>query len=221
MRNLKYFLAIDIGASSGRHILSHVENGKMVLEEIYRFPNGGVEKDGHLIWDVESLFSEIKNGLKKAGEMGKTPVSVGIDTWGVDYALLDKNDELLSEVFCYRDIRNDYSAEKVHEIMPFNEIYSRTGIEFAVFNTVYQLYGDKLSGKMEKAETFLQLPDYFNFLLTGVKKNEYTNGTTTALVNKDTHDWDYEIIEKLGYKRSLFKPLSQPTTVVGEIKKEI
>ena len=218
---MEYSLAIDIGASSGRHIIGSLVDGKMVLEEIYRFPNGPIVKDGKLVWDIERLFGEILTGLKKAKEIGKIPKTIGIDTWGVDYALLDDKDNLIGEVYCYRDDRNENSSKKVHEIIPFEEIYKKTGIEFAEFNTIYQLYDDVLTGRIQNAQSFLELPDYLNFLLTGVKKQEYTNATTTALVNTKTHDWDFELIEKLGIKKTLFKKLSQPTETVGELSSKI
>ncbi len=222
----EYFLAIDIGASSGRHIVAYLENGRMITEEIYRFENGPQNKtayDGkpHLMWDHERLFEEILNGLKRAKELGKVPVSVGIDTWGVDYALLDENDQAIGGIYCYRDARTEKTLPMVHDKIPFASLYEKTGIQFASFNTVYQLLDDKLTGRMEKAKSMLMLPDYFHFRLTGVKKQEYTNATTTGLVNAVTHQWDEEIIEKLGYKKELFGELTQPGTVVGEFSEEV
>ncbi len=142
---MKYFLAIDIGASSGRHIVGWLESGKLKTQEIYRFTNGTDTKGGHLIWNTERLFTEIKNGLKKAKVIGKIPSYIGIDTWAVDYALLDKEDKLISEVFAYRDSRNIKAAEAVHRKIPFNLLYKKTGIQFQTFNTIYQLFADKLS----------------------------------------------------------------------------
>ena len=223
---MQYYLAIDIGASSGRHILGWIDGGKLHTKEIYRFSNGAtasIGKNGRkqLKWDIERLFSEILNGLKAAGEMGKIPYSVGINTWGVDYALLDANDQAIDGVFCYRDARTERTIHTVHGIVPFEQLYQRTGIQFATFNTVYQLYDDFENGRMEKAESFLLLPNYFHFLLTGVKKQEYTHATTTGLVNTETHTWDFNIIERLGYKKELFKPLSQPMSEVGYFTDEI
>ena len=220
-RYMKYYLAIDIGASSGRHILGWLEDGKMMTEEIYRFENRPKRRDtadgAHsLTWDTESLFSEILNGLRRAGELGKIPESVGIDTWGVDYALLDGDGKLIDEVFCYRDSRTDKTIPEVHKILPFEKLYSKTGIGFATFNTVYQLFDDKISGKMDKAAAFMNLPDYFHYRLTGNIVHEYTNSTTTGMVNSETREWDTEIIEALGYKKELFGKLSQPGTTVGE-----
>ncbi len=223
---MRYYLAIDIGASSGRHILAHVENGVMITEEIYRFQNGPetlTAYDGkpHLMWTHERLFTEILNGLKKAKEIGKIPYSVGIDTWGVDYALLDENGEAIGGTYCYRDSRTDETIPAVHETVAFEKLYEKTGIQFATFNTVYQLLDDKRTGRMDKAKSFLMLPDYFHYRLTGVKKQEYTNATTTGMVNAITHTWDEEILEKLGYKKELFGELSQPGTEVGEFTDEV
>lgn len=217
----KYFLAIDIGASSGRHILGSCENGKLILEEVYRFKNGAEKRDGKLVWNDASLFDSIVEGLKKCGEEGKIPEYIGIDTWGVDYALLDKEDKLIGEVYSYRDERTTAVIDEVESIVGESEAYAKTGICKQVFNTVYQLYCDKKSGKLDKAESFLMMPDYLHFLLTGVKKNEYTNASTTGLINAETREWDMSIIEKLGLKKSLFKTLSLPGTVVGCLKKEI
>ena len=181
-----FFLAIDIGASSGRHILAYLDGEKMVTEEIYRFENGAkvVKKDGKrsLFWDVERLFEEIKNGLKKAKKLGKIPSVVGVDTWGVDYVLLDGEDKPVRDVYAYRDDRTQKTVPQTHAVLPFETLYGRTGIQFNWFNTVYQLYDDLQTGAMEKAESFLMLPDYFHFRLTGVKKQEYTNATTTGMV---------------------------------------
>ncbi len=217
----KYFLAIDIGASSGRHILSHIENGKLQLEEVYRFENGMDEKDGHLVWDYRKLFKNIVDGLKECKKLGKIPVSVGIDTWGVDYALLDENDEVIGDVYAYRDSRTEEPIKKVHSIVPFEKLYERTGSQFQIYNTIYQLYTDKLSGKLDKAERFLMMPDFFAFLLTGVKKNEFTNASTTGLLSAKTREWDMETVKDLGLPEKLFKELAQPATLVGKVKPEI
>ena len=217
----EYYLAIDIGASSGRHILGWLEDGVMKTEEIYRFSNGPIQVAGHLKWDVERLFQEILNGLKRAGELGKIPQSVGVDTWGVDYALLDEDDRLIDGVYCYRDARTEKTIPQVHNAIPFENLYEKTGTGFANFNTVYQLLDDKTTGRMDKAKSFLMLPDYFHFRLTGEKKQEYTNATTTGMVNALTHEWDEEILSALGYKKELFGSLSQPTTLVGTFADEV
>ena len=217
----KYYLAIDIGASSGRHILGHLEGGKLVLEEVYRFKNGAVEKNGKLVWDHNALFSSIVAGLKECGARGKIPCMVGIDTWGVDYALLDKNGELIGEIYSYRDDRTLSVTKEVAKTVGEERLYKRTGIQEQVFNTIYQLYCDKKSGKLDKAETFLMTPDYLHYMLTGVKKNEYTNASTTGLLNAAARDWDMDIIGELGLKKELFRELSMPGTVIGDLKEEL
>lgn len=218
---MKYYLSIDIGASSGRHILSSVQNGKLVLEEVYRFENGMTQKDGHLVWEYEKLFSNIIEGLKECKKLGKIPVSVGIDTWGVDYALIDADGKVIGDVYAYRDGRTEEPIKKVHEIIPFETLYKRTGSQFQIYNTIYQLYTDKLSGKLDKAERFLMMPDFFNYLLTGVMKNEFTNASTTGLMSAKTRDWDMETVKELGLPEKLFKELSDPATLVGNVKPEI
>ena len=219
----KYYLAIDIGASSGRHMLASIQDGKMQLEEVYRFPNGMDNKDGTLCWDVDRLFTEIKNGLKKCKEVGKIPVSMSIDTWGVDYVLLDKDDNILGDTVGYRDSRTNGMDEKVYEKISLEDLYKRTGIQKQMFNTIYQLMAVKETHPeyMEKAEALLMIPDYFHFLLTGVKKNEYTNATTGQLISPKTNDWDYELMELLGFNTKMFQPVSMPGTVVGNFTKEI
>lgn len=219
----KYYLAIDIGASSGRHMLASIVNGKIQLEEVYRFPNGMDNKNGILCWDVERLFTEIKNGLKKCKEIGKIPSYMGIDTWGVDYVLLDKDDKILGETVGYRDNRTNGMDAKVYETISLSALYERTGIQKQIFNTIYQLMAVKESHPeyLEQAKSILMIPDYFHFLLTGEKKNEYTNATTGQLVNAKTNEWDYELIDMLGYNKEMFQPVSMPGTVVGEFTKAI
>ena len=219
----KYYLAVDIGASSGRHMLASMKDGKMQLEEVYRFPNGMDNKNGTLCWDVDRLITEIKNGLKKCKEIGKIPVSMGIDTWGVDYVLLDKDDNILGDTVGYRDSRTEGMDEKVYEVIPQDDLYARTGIQKQIFNTIYQLMSVKESHPeyLEQAETILMIPDYFNFLLTGVKMNEYTEATTGQLISPKTNDWDYELIDMLGYNSKMFRPVSMPGTVVGDFTEDV
>ncbi len=221
--NMNKYLAIDFGASSGRHIIGTKENGKIVLKEVHRFDNGPKKKNGHLCWDTEYLFNEIKKGLKKCGEAGEKPDFLGIDTWGVDFVLLDKDGQVLGDPVSYRDSRTKGMDEEVYKIIPEEKLYERTGIQYAIFNTIYQLMAIKKNDPeiMEKAETCLMLPDYFQYLLTGVAMSEYTEATTSNLVDPKTCQWDYELIEKLGFKKSLFKELVMPGTVVGPLKKEL
>ena len=219
----KYYLAVDIGASSGRLILGHLENGKMELEEVHRFENGMVKKDGELCWEFDRLFQEIKNGLKKCKEIGKIPVSMGVDTWGVDFVLLDKDDKVLGNTVGYRDHRNEGMDEEVYKTISLEDLYARTGIQKAIFNTVYQLMAVKTKHPeyLEQAETMLHVPDYFHYLLTGKKTCEYTEATTGQLVNAETKDWDYELIDKLGYPRKMFQKLIMPGTSVGHFTEEV
>ena len=219
----KYYLAVDIGASSGRLILGHLENGKMELEEVHRFENGMVKKDGELCWEFDRLFQEIKNGLKKCKEIGKIPVSMGVDTWGVDFVLMDKDDKVLGNTVGYRDHRNEGMDEEVYKTISLEDLYARTGIQKAIFNTVYQLMAVKTKHPeyLEQAETMLHVPDYFHYLLTGKKTCEYTEATTGQLVNAETKDWDYELIDKLGYPRKMFQKLIMPGTSVGHFTEEV
>ena len=219
----EYYLAVDIGASSGRHILGWLEDGKIRIEEIYRFPNGMKEMGGSLCWDVQALFSEIRAGLKRCRELGKIPSSMGIDTWGVDYVLLDDRDQVLGKTYGYRDKRTSGMPEKVYGLIPQKELYARTGIQKQNFNTIYQLMAVKQQEPelLEKAAGMLLMPDYFNFLLTGVKRTEYTNATTTQLVSPRTKDWDYELIDLLGYPRRIFGKISKPGTYLGNFTKEM
>jgi len=219
----KYYLAIDIGASSGRHILSHLEDGKMILEEIYRFPNGMKDVDGEKVWDIDGLFREVVNGIRKCKEIGKIPVSLGIDTWAVDFVLLDKDDNRLGNATAYRDDRTKGMDKLVYETVDEDELYATTGIQKQIFNSIYQLMAIKAKKPelMEKAETMLMIPDYLNFLLTGKKVQEYTNATTTQLVNPETRDWDMERIEKLGFKTTIFLPITKPGSPVGKLSEAI
>ncbi len=213
----QYYLAIDLGASSGRHILSHLEDGKMVLEEVHRFPNGMQEENGEMVWDVDGLFNEILTGMKKCKELGKVPVSVGIDTWGVDFVLLDGEDKRIGNAVCYRDGRTRGMDGEVYKVLSEEDLYARTGIQKQLFNTIYQLMALKVKKPevLAQAESMLMIPDYFHFLLSGVKVQEYTNATTGQLVDPKTKDWDYELIEKLGYPVRIFQKMVTPGTVLG------
>lgn len=223
----KYFLAIDIGASSGRHILGSIENGKVVLEEVYRFWNGMDNVDGTLCWDVDRLFNEIIAGMKKCKEAGKIPVSVGVDTWGVDYVLLDENDNIVGKTVGYRDHRTDGMDEEVYKIISEDDLYARTGIQKAIYNTIYQLMALKQQNPddMAKAKAMLMMPDYFHFKLSGEKVQEYSEATTSQLVNPKTKEWDYELIDMLGFNKEMFRKIYMPGTDIGclteEIQKEV
>lgn len=218
---MTYHLAIDIGASSGRHILGYIDNGRLKLEEIHRFENYITNQNGTLVWDIEHLVSEVKKGIAKCKEIGKIPCTVAIDTWGVDYVLLDENKQEILPAVSYRDSRTNSVINKVESIISAEELYLKTGIQKQNFNTIYQLYVDYLSGKLDNAKYFLMIPAYLSYKLTGVIKNEYTNATTTGMVNADTKQWDDEIIEKLSLPKHLFGTLDTPCTVIGNFTKEM
>ncbi len=217
------FLAVDIGASSGRHILGWMENGRIRLQEVYRFKNGLEKRNGHLCWDTDKLFKEIKNGLKACKGAGRIPVSMGIDTWGVDFVLLDKNDKVLGDTVGYRDNRTEGMQQLVDAIIPRSELYKRTGIQSQRFNTIYQLMAIQKQTPeiLEKAEAMLLYPDYFNFLLTGNKLTEYTIGSTSGLLDVLAKDWDYDLIGMLGLKKEIFGKVHMPMTEVGSLRAEV
>ncbi len=220
---MRYCLAIDIGASSGRHILGCVQNGQLILEEMYRFDNLQIHKNSHDCWNIEALWQEILNGLKACKAAGKIPEIIGIDTWAVDFVLLDEKDAVLGDAVAYRDSRTEGMKALVHSVIPAEELYARTGIQYQPFNTVYQLAALKQEHprQLANAKSFLMIPDYFNFLLTGIKSNEYTNATTTSLVNVQTKDWDTEVIDKLGFPREIFGELSMPGRILGHLASNI
>ncbi|MGN0330002.1 MAG: rhamnulokinase [Kineothrix sp.] len=218
-----YFLAIDIGASSGRHILGSVEDGKIVLEEVYRFWNGMDEEDGTLYWDTDRLFGEILAGMKKCKEMGKIPVSVGVDTWGVDFVLLDEENQIVGKAVGYRDHRTEGMDEEVYQIISEEELYARTGIQKAIYNTIYQLMALKKRrpADLERAASLLMIPDYFHYRLSGKKVQEYSEASTSQLLNPETKDWDYELIEMLGFPTGIFQSIRMPGTTVGCLTEEV
>ena len=212
---MKYALAVDIGASSGRHIVGWLEDGEIRTKEVYRFPNGVTEKDGRLTWDMDGLLEHVKFGIAEAKKQFSTIDTLSIDTWGVDYVLL-KGDEEVYPVYAYRDSRTEAVVSQVHEIIPFSELYRHTGCQFQPFNTIYQLYHEKLNGRLEGVTDMLMIPEYLIWKLCGVKAREYTNATTMGMINAQTGEFDMEIVEALGYPKHLFPKLSQPGTVIGE-----
>lgn len=218
-----YHLAIDIGASSGRHILGWVENGIIKDQEVYRFSNGLDDIDGTLCWDTDRLFNEIKAGIKKCAEIGKIPATMSIDTWGVDFVLIDSDGNMVGKSVGYRDSRTEGYVEKVFDTVSKRKLYDITGIKSGMINTLFQLVSlkDSHPEELEKATDFLMIPDYFVYLLTGNKFNEYTNASTTELLDVKTNDWSYELLDKLGIKTSLFRPVSMPGTKAGRLRPEI
>ena len=214
-----YYIAVDIGASSGRLIAGWLEDGKIAVKEMHRFDNGVVSKNGHLCWELDRLFAEIINGLKICKENNIIPKSIGIDTWGVDYVLLDKNGEVIGDTVAYRDGRTSGIIEKTAKIVSQPDQYAHTGIQPQVFNTIYQLMTD--SEKFDKAERLLFVPEYLNYLLTGKMVTEYTNASTSGLVSAETKEWDFDLIEKLGLPKRIFCEIHNPESIVGELKPEI
>ena len=218
-----YFLAVDIGASSGRHILAHIEDGKLHLEEVYRFPNGTSLKNGHQCWDHEGLVENIIRGMEKCAEIGKIPSYMGIDTWGVDFLLLDKEGNVIGDAVGYRDARTESIDTEVYKLVPEAEIYARTGIQKQLYNTIYQLMALKTQSPEEllAADKLLMMPDYLGYSLTGIAHQEYTIATTAQLVNIETGEWDLELIRALGYPENLFGKLSMPGETLGSLTDEI
>lgn len=209
------YLAIDIGASSGRHIVGWMQDGELVTKEVYRFHNGAGTENGHLVWNIEALVREVKAGIRAAKAAYSEIYSLSIDTWGVDYVLLDGEREL-TPCYAYRDGRTEKVIPAAHELIPFDELYRKTGIQFQPFNTIYQLYADKMAGRLDAATDFLLIPEYLLYKLTGVKCHEYTNATTGGMVNAATEEYDGSIIHRLGLPERLFAHLSKPGEYVGE-----
>lgn len=220
---MTYYGALDFGASSGRMMLGWIEDGKFQLQEVHRFENGMVKKDGELCWEFDRIFREVKIALKKCKEIGKMPSYVGVDTWGVDFVLLDKDDNVVGNTVGYRDHRTDGMDDEVYKIISLEDLYARTGIQKAIFNTIYQLMAVKTKHPeyLDKAETLLYVPDYFHFLLTGQKVNEYTEATTGQLINAASCEYDWELIDRLGYPRRIFQKLVMPGTKLGHIRSEL
>jgi len=217
---VKCYLAVDLGASSGRVLAGLFEDGKLTLEELHRFWNGAVEKEDGLHWDIEQLFIEIKTGLKKGFETYGTAVqAIGVDTWAVDYGLLDADGKLLNQPFHYRDSRNDGMMPRVFKKVPQEEIYSRTGLQFMQFNTLYQLASEVRAERpeLQQAEQMLMIPDLLNYFLTGRAVNEYTNASTTQLFNAKNRAWDFDLIRQLNIPEKIFGEVVEPGTVIGQL----
>lgn len=217
---MNYYLAIDIGASSGRHIIGWREGCEIKTQEVFRFENGVKKENGHLVWDIENLLGKVIAGIKEAFSLYPEIKSLSIDTWGVDYVLLENDKELLP-AYAYRDLRTEKIIEELHTKIPFSTLYSKTGCQFQPFNTIYQLYVEKKEGRLDRATDLLMMPEYLMWKLCGAKSREYTNATTTGMVNAETGEYDEDIISALGYPARLFKSLSQPKTVLGELLPEI
>lgn len=219
----RYHLAIDIGASSGRHVLGHVEDDRIILEEVYRFDNTQVRRGGHDCWDIDSLYENVLAGLSACADAGKVPVTLGIDTWGVDFVLLDRNGAMIGDAVAYRDARTQGVSSLVDRKMSPGRIYHACGIQRQQFNTIYQLVAllREHPDQVASARRFLMIADYFNYLLTGVACNEYTNATTTNLLNARTKDWDADILSACGIPQVLFAKPLMPGAVVGGLSQDV
>ena len=217
---MRRYLAIDIGASSGRHIVGWTAEGSassppaFETREVYRFANGVQRVNGHLIWDILHLAEEVKRGIDLALAEYDDIVSLSVDTWGIDYVLLRGDEEVLP-CYSYRDSRTQSVVDEVHEKVPFSELYRRTGSQFQTFNSLYQWYWDMKEGRLEGVTDVLMIPEYLMYRLCGAKAREFTNATTTGLVNAGTLQFDREVIARTGLPDRLFPELAQPGTVIG------
>lgn len=215
------YLAIDIGASSGRLIAGWLENGKLNTEEVFRFPNGVKKSPEGAVWDVEELFTNVKEGIRRAFGKYSCVRSLAIDTWGVDYVIMN-GDEAVMPCRAYREPCTETAVGEVHKRIPLTRLYEITGIQFQPFNTVYQLTRDAISGKLDMVSDFLMIPEYLTYRLTGVKAKEYTNATTTGLVNVVTGEFDDEILDALDMLPArLFGALRKPGEIVGKLLPEV
>ena len=214
---MRYYLAIDIGASSGRHIVGWREEGTIQTKEVYRFPNKVKSEGDHLIWDIHALVESVKAGIDEALKQFPKIESLSIDTWGVDYVLLQGDREVMP-VYAYRDSRTEAVLPKVHEIIPFSTLYSRTGCQMQPFNSIYQIYSDKLAGRLDDVTDLLMIPEYLMYRLCGAKVREFTNATTTGMINAETGQFDMQIVDVLSYPQHLFPKLQHPGTVIGEYR---
>ncbi len=214
---MKKVLAFDFGASSGRAILGAFDGKKIEITEVHRFLNDPYTEDGSLRWNAEKLFNEIKTGIKKAAEVSDFD-SIAIDTWGVDYGIINHEGELLENPYNYRDTRTDNILEKAYKIVPKKELYDLTGIQIMNFNTIFQLLTVEDKSNIDK---FLLMPDLFNYLLTGKKYGESTNCSTTQMFDQKTKDWNWDLIDKFGYPRSIFPEMIEAGTVVGTMREDL
>lgn len=217
---MRVCLAVDIGATSGRHIAGWMEDGQLRTREVYRFSNGVCRKDGHLIWDIDALEREVLAGIRACFREFRQIHSLSIDTWGVDYVLLAGDSPILP-VYAYRDSRTESVIPEVHGKIPFSDLYRYTGCQFQPFNTIYQLYRDKLTGRLSQATDMLMIPEYLLYRLCGIKAREYTNATTTGMVSAETGQFHRKITETLGYPEHLFPQLQHPGGVLGELLPEV
>ena len=217
---MKYYLAIDLGATSGRHVVGYEQNGEIILEEVHRFKTGMDDSKDGLVWNIPRFFEEIKTGIKKAFEKYHSIESLSIDTWGVDYVLMN-GDKEIEPFYAYRNERNEKAANELHKIVPFEELYKHTGIQYASFNTIYQLFDDFKKGRLNDATDYLMLPCYFSYKLTGKKSHEYTEESTGAYLDAHSGEYDKELLNKLSLPAKLFNKIEKPGTILGELTPEI
>ena len=218
------FLAFDLGASSGRAILGTITDNKLTLKEIHRFDNQMVEVNGSFYWNIFSLFGELKTGLKRCiHDFGIQPESVGVDTWGVDITLLDRNGMIVGLPYAYRDPRTDTAMEEVFEIIPRKDLYLMTGIQFMQFNTLFQLHAYKRdkSPQLEIATDILFMPDALGYLFSGVKKNEFSIASTSQFLKPGKLEYVQRLFDAIGFDMNMMQELVLPGTVLGSIKPEI
>lgn len=224
MMNNKHFLAFDIGASSGRAILGTLIHNKLELTEVHRFANQMQLINGHYFWNIFSLFNELKTGLKKCvKEFGIQPESIGIDTWGVDFVHLSKEGLILSLPYAYRDSRTNTSMEDLFEIIPKDEVYAETGIQFMQFNSLFQLFSmvKEQSSLLEITDSILFMPDALNYLFSGVKKTEFSIASTSQMIIPGTCEWNEKLIKKAGISMDILHEIILPGTVLGSIQEDI
>lgn len=217
------YLAVDFGGGSGRVMAGSIDQGVLKLEEVYRFPNRQVRMGNHIYWDFLSLFEEMKNGLRQAVLKGYSVKSIGIDTWGVDFGLIDKDGNLLGNPVCYRDPRTDGLPEELFDEAELSVHYAQAGIQVMSINTLFQLYSMKKGDdvQLKVADKLLFMPDLFSYYLTGVANNEYCIASTSELLDAGTRTWNRSLIEKLGLPQHLFGDIVMPGTVRGKLKPEI
>lgn len=217
------YLAVDFGGGSGRVMAGTIEGARLKLEEVYRFPNRQIRMGNYLYWDFPALFEEMKTGLRLAAQKGYNVRSIGIDTWGVDFGLIDRNGNLLGNTVCYRDPRTTGLPEELFKQIDVSQHYAETGIQVMPINTLFQLYSMKKSGdaQLEVADKLLFMPDLFSFFLTGVANNEYCIASTSEMLDARERIWNRSLIRQLGLPESLFGEIVMPGTVRGKLKPDV
>jgi len=218
------YLAIDLGAESGRIMEGVIVDGVFKMTEIQRFPTRMFSLHGSYFWDIYRFYEEILNGFRKFFALNnQMPVSIGIDTWGVDYALMTKDGDLIGLPHCYRDKRTDSAIAEFNEILNLDSVYNLTGIQMLQFNTLFQLYAELKTkpGIFDKASDLLFIPDILNYFLTGIKKSEFTFATTSQLLNPFNKKWEHALFNALGIDPGIMQEVNEPCTVLGNLSKEI